>query len=97
MAEDNSIFIGKKSAMNYVLAVITQFNKGTGNEVVIKARGKSISRAVDVAEIIRKKFITDVVITDIKIDTDEITIEDNSKMNISSIEIYLEKPEQTPV
>jgi len=97
MAEDNSIFIGKKAAMNYVLAVITQFNKGTGNEVVIKARGKAISRAVDVAEIIRKKFIPGVVIKDIKIDTDVITIEDNSKMNVSSMEIYLEKPEQTPV
>ncbi len=92
MTEDNSIYIGKKPAMNYVLAVITQFNKGTGNEAVIKARGKSISRAVDVAEIVRKKFITDVIITDIKIDTDKITIEDNSTMNVSSIEIYLRKP-----
>jgi len=93
MAEENSIFVGKKSAMNYVLAVITQFNKGEGNEVVIKARGKSISRAVDVAEIVRKKFIPDVQIKDIKIDTDEITLEDGSKMNLSSIEIYLQKPE----
>jgi len=93
MTDDNSIFIGKKPAMNYVLAVITQFNKGTGNEVVIKARGKSISRAVDVAEIIRKRFISDVIVRDIKIDTDEIRIEDGSTMNVSSIEIYLEKPE----
>ncbi len=45
MGDDNTVFIGKKATMNYVLAVVTQFNSGH-NEVVIKARGRAISRAV---------------------------------------------------
>ena len=53
--DDNVVFIGKKGVMSYVLAVVTQFNNGV-NEVVIKARGKAISRAVDVAEIVRQRL-----------------------------------------
>ncbi len=55
MAEDNVVFVGKKGTMAYVLAVVTQMNQGA-TEVIIKARGKAISRAVDVAEIVRHKF-----------------------------------------
>ena len=50
--------IGKKPTMNYVLAVVTHFNGGS-REVVVKAQGRSISRAVDVAEIVRGRFIPD--------------------------------------
>ena len=57
MAEENTVFVGKKSTMAYVLAVITQLNQKGATEVLIKARGKAISRAVDVAEIVRNKFI----------------------------------------
>ena len=55
---DNVILVGQKPSMAYVLAVITQFNSGN-QEVQIKARGKAISRAVDVAEIVRRKFVQD--------------------------------------
>ena len=48
--ENNTIFVGSKPVMNYVLAVVTQFNEGS-NSVVLRARGKAISRAVDAAEI----------------------------------------------
>ncbi len=58
-ADDNTIFVGKKPAMNYVLAVVTQFNTSSSDEVVIKARGRAISRAVDTAEIVRNRFVTD--------------------------------------
>ncbi|UCF07622.1 MAG: DNA-binding protein Alba [Thermoplasmata archaeon] len=90
MAEDNTVFIGKKATMNYVLAVVTQFNSGL-NEVVIKARGRAISRAVDVAEIVRHRFVTDTVIKDIKIDTEELQREEGNTANVSSIEISLVK------
>lgn len=90
MAEENVIFVGNKPIMNYVLAAVTQFNNGAG-EVVLKARGRAISRAVDVAEIVRKKFLTDVEVKDIKIDTEEISGEGGDTVNVSSIEIYLAK------
>ncbi len=59
MTDDNIIYVGNKPVMNYVLAVVTQFNNGA-NEVLIKARGRAISRAVDVAEIARNRFLTEV-------------------------------------
>jgi len=90
MAEENVIFVGNKPIMNYVLAVITQFNSGAKN-VVLKARGRAISRAVDVAEIVRKKVLTDVEVKDIKIDTETVKTEQD-EMNISAIEIYLSRP-----
>ena len=88
--KDNSVYIGKKGVMSYVLAVVTQFNSGNG-EVSIKARGKAISRAVDVAEIIRNKFIHDVKIKDIDIKTEELDNRDGTKSNVSAINITLEK------
>jgi len=87
---DNTIYVGKKGVMGYVLAVVTQFNNGT-NDVAIKARGKLISRAVDVAEIVRNRFMPDAVVKEIKIKTEELTSEDGSKNNVSAIEIYLHK------
>ncbi len=87
--EEHVIFVGNKPVMNYVLAVITQFNTGAG-EVVIKARGRAISRAVDVAEIVRKRFLTDVDVKDIQISTE--TVEGSEdKANVSAIEITLAK------
>jgi DNA-binding protein len=89
-AEDNVIFVGRKPSMAYVLGVITQFNEGK-KDVHIKARGKAISRAVDVAEIVRRRFINDAVIESIDIGTEERELEDKTKVNVSSIEIVLKK------
>ena len=58
MSDDNSIFIGGKPFMNYVTGVVMQFTTKNAGEVIIKARGKFISRAVDVAEVTRKRFLT---------------------------------------
>jgi len=88
-AEDNVIFVGQKPSMAYVLGVITQFNNGM-SEVHIKARGRAISRAVDVAEIVRHKFVSDARIKDIQIGTEERTFE-NRKLNVSTISITLGK------
>lgn len=86
---NNMVFVGKKGAMAYVLAVITQFGEGT-KEVTIKARGKSISRAVDVAEIVRNKS-EDVKIASIDISTEEVETEDGRPLKISAIAIKLKK------
>jgi len=86
---EGAVFIGNKPVMNYVLAVLTQFNSGI-EEVAIKARGKAISRAVDVAEIVRKRFLSDVDIKDIKISTEKIEGE-QGVANVSAIEIKLAK------
>ncbi len=88
--QDNVVFVGKKGTMAYVLAVVTQMNQGA-KEVVIKARGKAISRAVDVAEIVRHKFITDADIKEIKTSTEEVTAEDGKPLKVSAIEIKLVK------
>ncbi len=90
MTDENIVFIGRKPAMNYVLAVVTQFNSGS-KEVVVKARGRAISRAVDVAEIVRNRFVPDAEVKEIKIATEPVE-EEGRTANVSSIEIYLEKP-----
>ncbi|RLI79108.1 DNA-binding protein Alba [Archaeoglobales archaeon] len=88
MAE-NAVFVGNKPVMNYVLAVLTQFNSGI-NEVSVKARGRAISRAVDVAEIVRKRFLPDVEVKDIQISTEKVESE-QGEANVSAIEITLAK------
>ncbi len=90
MTDDNIIYVGNKPVMNYVLAVVTQFNNGA-NEVLIKARGRAISRAVDVAEIARKRFLTEVDVKDIAISTESLGTEDGSTTNVSAIEITVAK------
>jgi DNA-binding protein len=89
-AGDNMVFVGRKPSMAYVLAVVTQFSENR-NEIHIKARGKSISKAVDVAEIVRKKFVQDAKISSITTDTEELEVENNEKINVSTIEIILKK------
>ena len=86
--DENVIYVGSKPPMSYVLAVVTQFNGGS-DEVVIKARGRAISRAVDAAEITRNRFIKDAEIKDIKIGTESMINEEGRTSNVSSIEIYL--------
>ena len=66
--------------MNYVLAVVTQFNEGS-NSVLLRARGKAISRAVDAAEIVRNRFVPDSDVTDIQISTEEIENYNHEKTN----------------
>lgn len=87
MQDDNIVFVGNKPVMNYVLAVVTQFNNGA-MEVIVKARGKSISRAVDATEIALNRFLQDVEKKSILTST-EIVDTENGKTNVSSIEIIL--------
>lgn len=89
-SDSNIVFIGKKPAMSYVLACVTQFNEGQ-NEVILRARGRSISHAVDIAEIVKNKFIPGTTIKNIQIATEKVTGEQGESVNVSSIEIVLKK------
>jgi DNA-binding protein len=90
VTDANAVLIGKKPIMNYVLACITFFHGGA-KEVSIKARGRSISRAIDVAEVVRHRFLPDVKIKNIGIGTDQLLPqeESDSPINVSTIEITL--------
>ena len=92
MSEANSVLIGKKPIMNYVLACITLFHSGA-KEVSIKARGRAISRAVDVAEILRKRFMPNLKIKEINIGTEQVQLKEeegsSTPRNLSTIEIVL--------
>lgn len=89
-AEGNVLFIGTKSVMNYVLTIVTMVNEGE-NKIIIKARGRAINRAVDVVEVARHRFITDLKIDDISISTQHITRDDGRESNVSAICITLIK------
>ena len=69
--KDNVIYIGEKPFMNYITGVVTQFKTKNQTEVTIKARGKFISRAVDVAEFSVKRFLKE----------ENIKIEDTSSLS----------------
>jgi len=86
--DDNVIFVGKKPTMSYVLAVMTQFDRNP--EVVVKARGRAISRAVDVAEAVRNKFMKGAK-SEVSIDTEVVTDSEGKRLNISTIEIALSR------
>jgi archaea-specific DNA-binding protein len=87
--DENIIYIGNKPPMSYVLAVVTEFKKDDTDEVIIKARGRAISRAVDTAEIVRNRFVTDAVVNEIIIGTESVTNDEGRTHNVSSIEIRL--------
>lgn len=88
--DSNIVFIGKKPAMSYVLACVTQFNEGK-DDVILKARGRTISHAVDVAEIVKNKFVIDTEIKNVKIGTEIVTSDTGENLNVSTIEIILGK------
>jgi len=81
------VLVGKKPVMNYVLACITIFHEGT-KEISLRARGRAISKAVDVAEVVRRRFMPNVKVKEINIGTEEMT-QENKTVNVSTIEIVL--------
>lgn len=84
--DDSKVFIGKKRSMNYVMAAMIVLNE---KPVTLLARGRSISRAVDVAEILINKFASGASYGEIKIDTETLTNTDGTDSNVSSIEIEI--------
>ena len=84
------IFIGNKAFMNYVTGVVMQFTTQNATEVLIKARGKFISRAVDIVEVASKRFLENTVgVKDIKIDSEEFENKEGKTVRVSTVEIVL--------
>ena len=91
MSRDNTVYIGRKPTMSYVMAVLTSLNRGDADSVVLKARGKAITTAVDVAEITRNRYITNLSKPVIQIDTEKIVDAEQQTRNVSCISITLSK------
>ncbi len=85
----NVVYIGKKPTMSYVLAVITAFSSSDVKEVTLKARGRAITTAVDVAEITRHRFMKELNVGKITTGTEEISREEGGMRMVSTIEITL--------
>ncbi len=90
---ENTVFIGGKPFMNYVTAVVMQFTTRGAREVTVRARGKFISRAVDVSEVASKKFMKEqgIEVKNIKIDSEEFDNKEGKRINVSTIDIVLAK------
>jgi DNA-binding protein Alba len=88
--DDNTIYVGQKPSMGYVLAALTQFTNGA-TEISVKARGRLTSKAIDVVQILKNRYLNDVAIKEVKIGTEELTGEDGRVSRVSIIEIYLKK------
>lgn len=83
--------VGKKPVMNYVLTALTLLNQGV-SEIVIKARGRAINKAVDAVEIIRNRFLPDQIeIKSISIGSKMVIGRDGRPHRVSIIDIVIEK------
>jgi DNA-binding protein len=91
--ESNVVFVGRKPPMNYVTAVMTSLSSSDGQNVILKARGRAITTAVDVAEIVRNRFIKDLEVRNISIGTEEMPPREGrtSPRMVSTMEITLTK------
>jgi DNA-binding protein len=87
---ENTVLIGAKPVMNYVLACITLFHSGA-KEISVKARGRAISRAIDVVEVVRRRFLPDVKVKSVGIGTTNFISKKAALTNVSSIEILLQR------
>ncbi|MEM2237758.1 MAG: DNA-binding protein Alba [Candidatus Caldarchaeum sp.] len=91
MVEDSVVLVGKKPTMNYVLA--TTLPLAEGKRVILKARGRAISKAVDVVEVVRRRFVQNAVIEKVNIGTEEGRVgNDGRQRNVSTIEIIVSQP-----
>jgi len=90
MESSNIVYIGRKPVMAYCLAVMTAL-KGDNSEVSLMARGMAISKAVDVAEVVRNQYMSDLIVKNISIGTEQLENEDGSPRNVSNITIALIK------
>jgi DNA-binding protein len=85
----NIVYIGRKPVMSYVLAVITSFNSSDTKDVTVKARGRSMTTAVDVAEVVKRRFMKDLKASKITIGTEELQQKEGGTRNVSTMEITL--------
>ena len=90
MSQPNLVRIGKKPIMNYVTACVTLFNSGNG-EVMVRARGQAIEKAIDTVQMLRRGFLKDISIRKINLGSEDITRFDGTRGNISTMEIILSR------
>ncbi len=90
--EKGIVFVGNKPLMKYVTAVIMQFNSEDSKKVTIKSRGKFISKAIDVEEIVRKKFLKEkkLDLSEVKIDSEEFKNKEGKPLTVSTMSLVLE-------
>ena len=89
---NNIILVGEKAFMCYVTGVVLQFTSLGSQDVVIKARGKFIAKAVDIAEVARKRFLENKIFVEkILIDSEDFKNKEGKQIRVSSIEIYMSK------
>ena len=88
--EENAVFVGRRPTMNYVMATMMVLNKGV--ECNVKARGRAISHAVDVCEILKNRFLKGTEYKEIILSTEQLEGENGQSNNVSSIEIVLTPP-----
>jgi DNA-binding protein len=93
MSEPNLVRIGKKPIMNYVTACVTLFNSGNG-EVMVRARGQAIEKAIDTVQLLRHGFLKDITIKKINLGSEDVTRFNGTRGNISIIEIILSQGQQ---
>ena len=84
---ENVVFVGKRPPMTYITSIITAFT--IHDEVIVKARGRAISLAVDVVQMLRRRFMKDVEVKSVNIGTDELKMEDGTLKPVSTIEVVL--------
>ena len=86
----DTVFIGKKPIMAYVTSALIQL--ANNPQISIKARGLTIGRAVDVAQIIaRRTDNSGYSIGQIKIGSEQLQSLDGRARNVSTIEIEVKK------
>ena len=88
--QENAVFVGRRPTMNYVMAVMMVLNKG--EDCTVKARGRAISHAVDICEILKNRFLKGAEYKDIRISTEQLKSEDGRENNVSSMEIVVSPP-----
>ena len=95
---EHTVFVGGKPFMNYVTAVVMQFTVKNAERVVVRSRGKFISRAVDIAEVVRNRFLKDQIsVEDIQIGSEEFKNKDGQMVKVSTLDIALSKAGSGPV
>jgi DNA-binding protein len=88
----NVVYIGRKPVMSYVLAIITGFNNTHASKVILRARGRAITTAVDAAEVTRRRFMQGLHVSSISIGTEELPQELGRTRAVSTMEITLTRP-----
>ena len=87
---ENIVYVGSKPVMTYVMAIMTAMNDQDSDGVIVKARGRAISTAVDAAEVTRNRYLNGLK-SSVAIGTEEMEQDGGGTRNVSTIAITLSK------